>query len=48
MGVEVLALAAMAMRRRFDVHSMPAGIGPWELIAKFTGGTLLAPPARSG
>jgi hypothetical protein len=48
MGVEVLALAAMALRRRFDVHSMPAGIWPWELIAKFTRGTLLAPPARSG
>jgi transposase-like protein len=47
-AVEVLALAAMALRRRFDVHSMPAGIGPWELIAAFTRGTLLAPPARSG
>lgn len=41
-AMEILALAAMELRRRFDEPSMPEGVGPLELTAAFTRGTQCA------
>jgi len=47
-AVESLAVAAMAVRRRLGVSTVPAWVEPWHLIAAICRGALLRPPPRSG